>query len=61
MVYGALTLPALLVAVTVNVYDPAVVGVPEMGPVVGSRVRPGGRSSGGDGRRRSGEPCRRTV
>ena len=34
--------PALLVAVTVKLYAPAVVGVPEMTPVVVFRVSPAG-------------------
>jgi hypothetical protein len=43
-VYARESVPVAFVAVTVNVNDPDVVGVPEMAPVVGSRVSPAGRA-----------------
>ena len=38
----ALPVPPALVALMVTLYVPVVVGVPEIKPVVGSTVRPGG-------------------
>lgn len=35
--------PPALVALIVTLYVPVVVGVPEINPVVGSTVRPGGK------------------
>src|SRR5438445_2304818 len=46
MVIGGVTagLPTPLLAETVNVKDPAVVGAPESTPVPADRLRPGGRA-----------------
>src|SRR5882762_11205396 len=46
MVIGGVTagLPTPLLADTVNVKDPVVVGVPESTPVAAARPRPGGRA-----------------
>ena len=38
----AVPVPPAFVALIVTVYVPAVVGVPEIRPVAGSKVRPGG-------------------
>ncbi len=43
-VYVRESVPVAFVAVTTNVNVPEAVGVPEMTPLVGSRVRPAGRA-----------------
>lgn len=43
IVYSCVSAPTVFDAVIVNEYRPGVVGVPEMIPVEGSRVSPGGR------------------
>jgi len=43
MLNDFVTLPATFVALTVKLYVPAVVGVPEITPVVVFKLKPGGR------------------